>query len=492
MSSIPPPIDRLPSDSGAFRRTASAPVADDARTSVRGAAILALSVFAACLVGIYSRPAGLLASVWPANAIMLGLLIRMPASAGARGWTAAALAYMAADLLTGTPLLRAVVLNTGNLVSVGAGYLAYTGRRRRFVNVHEPGAMLHLATAAAVAGAATGLLGALVDPFIFDSGPLRAWGFWFATEMANYIAILPMILAAPPPARRFALMRGLDSRMARFRDGLPIAALALSCVAAVLIGGPGAFAFPVPALLWCSLTYSVFSTTVLTFLFSSWTLVASEFGLLPTALPAHDEAATISARLGVSLVAIAPILLASVMASREELFDSMRRMATHDDLTGFVTRGAFRDDASSVLATNPRSVAMLMIDIDHFKTINDQYGHATGDAVLVAFARRVRSCLRAEDLCARLGGEEFAVLAASRTALDLQMLADRICAAVSGSPVHLDDGRNLTVTASIGMVIQHRASPALLNALLAAADAALYRAKARGRNCVEVVVSAAS
>src|SRR5690606_30989703 len=137
-------------------------------------------------------------------------------------------------------------------------------------------------------------------------------------------------------------------------------------------------------------------------------------------------------------------------------------------------------------------VAMMMIDIDHFKAINDRYGHAAGDAVLVAFAHRVRACLRAEDLCARLGGEEFAVLAVSRTDSDLRSMASRICAAVAASPIELDHGRSLTVTASIGMVIQRDARPVLLDALLADADGALYIAKAKGRNCVEVVVSTTS
>ncbi len=455
-------------------------------THLAAAAWLTLAVFVACIVGIYTRPAGLLASVWPANAVMVGLLIRWPAASSAIGWIGAAAAYVAADLLTGSPVFKAAVLNGANLVSVGVVSAIYARLPIESARLQGPTAVVHLLFASAAAGAAAGIVGGLTAPLSSPSGVLSAWAFWLATEFVNYVAILPVILAAP--ARR-------SLRVARPRarpgmaptDTAPMVALLASCAAGLVIGGPGSLAFPVPALLWCGLAYAMFPTAVLTLCFSAWALMSVAFGYLPNPAEAYDQGATISARLGVSFIALAPILIASVMEGRDEQLTRMHRLAAHDPLTGLVNRGAFRDHASIILAEQPRSVAMLMIDVDHFKVINDGHGHACGDAVLVTFARRVRDCLRAEDLFARLGGDEFAVLITGRADPDLPMMAGRIRAAVASTPFVFDDGRSMSVTVSIGMVVASGEPPASIAPLLADADAALYLAKANGRNRVEVI-----
>ncbi|PZP30162.1 MAG: hypothetical protein DI603_15500 [Roseateles depolymerans] len=131
--------------------------------------------------------------------------------------------------------------------------------------------------------------------------------------------------------------------------------------------------------------------------------------------------------------------------------------------------------------------ALMMIDIDHFKHINDQQGHAAGDAVIVAVARRIREAVRDEDLVVRWGGEEFLVYAQDLSGEELAGMAGRVLQGIAGRPVDLGEGRSLPVTASIGFASFPLGGPEAGLRLhweqaVNWADMVLYRAKAEGRN----------
>jgi len=129
-------------------------------TQLSAPLLLTVSIFLACLFGIYTRPVGFLATLWPANAIMLGLLIRRPQSGSVLGWCGAAMAYMAADLLTGASLPKAVLLNSANLIGVAAAYLVYSRFPPDVVRLKEPASMLCLLVSASAGGVAAGIIGA--------------------------------------------------------------------------------------------------------------------------------------------------------------------------------------------------------------------------------------------------------------------------------------------------------------------------------------------
>ncbi|RMX03477.1 sensor domain-containing diguanylate cyclase [Corticibacter populi] len=445
--------------------------------------LFAIVVFLACLIGIHTRPVGFLATVWPANAVMLGLLIRMPSAGRLPKWIAGGIAFMAADLLTGSSLVKALILNGANLAGIAAAYGVYMRSPAAQTGLRQPASMLYLLLAAAAGGAVAGVVGGVANPMLFNGSALRGWVFWCATEFANYAAVLPVILAAPDQLRWRQRLQ--DSKSLRAADIPPVAVLLLSFMVAAWIGGPGAIAFPVPALLWCALVYPVFPTAALTLLFGVWTLGFISAGYVP----AHpdDEMMLVSWRLGISLIAVTPIMLACVMQSRNDLLAKLHHLATHDPLTGMLNRKAFCEDAEKSLAGTRQPCAILMFDLDHFKTVNDTFGHATGDKVLVAFAERVRACLRAQDLFGRLGGEEFAALVFDCTKAQAVALADRIRSATR-EPVILDDGKSLVITTSIGIAMDDPADgrPVGVDGLLARADTMLYRAKSAGRDRSDV------
>lgn len=442
---------------------------------------LGLAVFVACLIGIMSRPADFLASLWPANSIMLGLLLRMPASAGPAGWLFGGAAFMAADMLTGSAFATSLLLNSANIVSVYAAYAIYSRFATKMALLRDPASMLYLMLAAAVAAAISGAIGGLLNPLLFDHSAPGGWALWSTSEFSSYIAILPVLLSAPS-LHKLRARRRKQTSTTSWRNLAPIATLVVSCVAAVFTGGLGAIALPVPALLWCGLTYSIFPTAVLTLLFSSWTLILISTGFLPNApFPSSDFELAL-ARLGVSLIAVVPLMVATVMASHNELLSRLNYLATRDPLTDFLNRGAFLDNANRKLKGG-EPFGVLMIDIDFFKEVNDLYGHAAGDEALVTFAKRARGCVRAEDLIGRIGGEEFALLIHAGSPDELHAVSERIRQSVSTTPIALTDGRQVTITVSIGTCfVPPSQTPRGIDSLLAKADKALYTSKHAGRN----------
>ena len=448
-----------------------------------------LLVLAACLLGIATRPLGHLATIWPANALLLGLMVRFPQLARPAGWLGGTAAYIIADTTTGGAPLQTLMLTLGNLAGVVSGYLLLSRLDAEHRSLHSPLSVPYLALAVVFASMASGLVGAIIDPLLFGGTPFSGWTFWFVTELVNYIAILPVLLTMPdwperPKERRQAL---LTSRQ-RLVQALPAVSLAISGVLCLVVGGPGALAFPIPVLLWCALSYSVFITALLTFAFTSSLLVVIAIVGIPLApFDMNSHPVLLSLRLGITLLAFAPLTVASVMAVRNQLLQRMQYMASHDQLSGLLNRWAFYEQVKqqSPSGLSGRPTALLMLDIDHFKRINDTYGHAAGDLVLKAFARLASNCLRDEDALARMGGEEFALLLPGCSQSQALLIAERIRTEYANTPISLEDGQHVQSTVSIGAVIASQPH-VNIDELLLVADRALYQAKQSGRNRVVI------
>jgi len=180
--------------------------------------------------------------------------------------------------------------------------------------------------------------------------------------------------------------------------------------------------------------------------------------------------------------------LALGLRLRRQREDGLRalELAQRDPLTGLHNRRGFLEQALPVFATaarGDRPLAVVVLDIDHFKRINDRHGHAGGDQTLVDVAERIRTACRSGDIVARWGGEEFVMLLPETNGEQAAAFAERLREAFAVSPVLLDDGQPVAITASFGVAVRRAAMN--LDQLLQAADAALYRAKDAGRNRVE-------
>lgn len=166
----------------------------------------------------------------------------------------------------------------------------------------------------------------------------------------------------------------------------------------------------------------------------------------------------------------------------------LTRMAMTDSLTGIFNRRHFLNAAGIELTrfqqlSNP--AGMMMLDIDHFKKINDQYGHDTGDQVLVHTTVTCKKILRKDDIFGRIGGEEFTVLLPQTHLNETGLIAQRLCDLLSTAPVHTDAGA-IHYTASFG-VTQLKKEDSNCEQALKRADIALYKAKQKGRNQIVVL-----
>ena len=211
------------------------------------------------------------------------------------------------------------------------------------------------------------------------------------------------------------------------------------------------------------------------------------------------------------------------MLSRKRVRDSLRRsteesfrLATTDSLTGLFNRRyaeVYLSDALVRASETGRPLTIMMADIDHFKSVNDRFGHAAGDEVLIEVSARIRDNLRAMDLVSRHGGEEFLIILPDIEGSEAELAAERLRMSIAELPIQLSNGVPAKTTISIGVAVSQSGwlqvrrpvtsrdedafvaedqPSSLIAKLLASADMALYAAKGSGRNCVSISQMTAS
>lgn len=184
------------------------------------------------------------------------------------------------------------------------------------------------------------------------------------------------------------------------------------------------------------------------------------------------------------------LMLRGYAKQLEALNAELVRLATTDPLTGVANRRAFRERATHELRRIERyggGACLMMMDLDHFKQVNDSYGHDAGDAVLCEVAKRIAGQLRETDVFGRLGGEEFAILATDTTMELGASIAERLLTSMRAAPI-IWNGLEITVTTSIGMTAMNQGDGSI-DAALARADQALYSSKHGGRDRIEVLAA---
>ncbi len=287
---------------------------------------IGLVVLVAAYAGILTRQAEPLSAFWPANALLLGIFLRIPSVNRPASWVSATVGYLVADFVTGGSVGTTVGLTAGNLATVSLGLLAFSRIRPDDRALRHVSSVLFVAGGCIIAAFGGALVGMIVGPTAFGWDVGESWLRWGAAELANNMALLPVILAAPAwPG--WAAVRRDPRRLVPpgfQRIFVPAGLLIASLAIGVVVDGPAALTFPVPALLWCALRTGVFETTLLTLVAIAWTMVAFHAGGPDFLMAEPSQSVTLSVQIGMALIAMGPIAVASLLSELERTNSSLR------------------------------------------------------------------------------------------------------------------------------------------------------------------------
>jgi len=190
------------------------------------------------------------------------------------------------------------------------------------------------------------------------------------------------------------------------------------------------------------------------------------------------------------MMTIAPLTVSSINMVRSKLIQELQHTIAHDELTSSLTRRQFLQSVQLLQQQATHSghtTAFLMLDIDHFKQVNDNYGHQMGDRALQSCVQTIQSLLRPQDLLGRLGGEEFAIFMTNTDADAAYLCAEKIRLQVSQTPIEQEQQQSFFIQISIGVCVCAPENQHSIEQLFKQADDALYQAKRQGRN--QVIIS---
>jgi diguanylate cyclase (GGDEF)-like protein len=338
----------------------------------------------------------------------------------------------------------------------------------------------------------------------------------FAVWELPVAILLPTVYALIVPIPRIILTQLRVGSNAPHRRVFTAAALGLSYGSVSLVfgelrshvtmaptGPPAAAALWVVAIAGCSLVQWLVNHSLIMVAVKGSDPSANIRTVLLSREPLQNDLTELCVAVVVTLgTAITPVIIAFALPfvtllQRSLLHKQLVNASRVDVKTGLLNAETWRRESSAELARAQRSgseLALALIDIDHFKEVNDSYGHLAGDEVLSTISRALQLLVREYDLVGRFGGEEFAVLLPQTGAVSAHGIAERIRDHIAAMRINMAAAPGvdpISVTVSIGVAVLGRGDEQVTE-LLAAADAALYRAKRAGRNRVWVTTDAAS
>ncbi|QDY43082.1 GGDEF domain-containing protein [Candidatus Pantoea soli] len=434
-----------------------------------------------CFMGSHLRFPEELSLFWPVNALIAGLMVRNPWLHKASSYLVCFAAMVFNDTVFSGWALPAVTLNVANIlftlvaVSMLIKPLQSPSANSQVFNAMRifPACLLGAATCAT--------WGAWAQDIDFNARFVVAWADWFSEQFSTALMLLPVMLTRP--------LRSVPLRtLLRAGQLLPLLAVLLSLLGGALIGGAGSLTFPVPALIWCAIVLPMPVTSLMILLTGITEIVLVSHGVMN--IQGDDSLLPIghltSARLGVATVALSPLLVAVSMDAIRQLNHRLALRANFDFLTQLLSRSGLYEHLRQTPFSLQREAGVMMLDVDYFKAINDNFGHDAGDGVLEEIARRIRQVVQSRGLVCRFGGEEFVVVVFDCDPASLYQLAESIRQAMVKEKFWIQ-GNTVTVTASLGLArgspaAHEREWPAVINRLVSAADKHLYAAKRNGRN----------
>jgi diguanylate cyclase (GGDEF)-like protein len=460
--------------------------------------LLAAVYFAAAKSSLaLAIPPGYATAVWPPSGIALGAVLLL----GSRVWPGIWLGATLANLTVASSLATAVVIGTGNTLEAlacAAIVQRFVGIPRRFergrdVALFVAAAAVSCTIAATVAVTALALAGSISWPAF-----LQNWWTWWQGDLTGIIIVAPFILnwslrrAAPWPLRK---------KLEAACFGLALLAVtyfAFSFGDAMGLPSPFSLTFSIlPFMIWAALRFSQRVVTTAIAASCAFAVYYTIDGL--RVLPQSSLNESLLTLLAfVSTVVVTGLVLSAVTIERSRamerlarVLDDLREQAMTDPLTGLYNRRYMWEFLQREWIRSKRKeipLAVIMIDLDYFKRVNDTFGHQAGDFVLTAVSALLRTHIRSSDIVCRHGGEEFALVMPEATLEIVQRRAEDIQAAIKRLDLQFRGVPLGRVTASFGVALfpDNADGP---DSVLRAADDALYAAKDAGRD--RIVVSTA-
>ena len=322
-------------------------------------------------------------------------------------------------------------------------------------------------------GATLGTIGTVTG---YEVSWFGTWIEWALGDGLGALVVTPLLLVDTN--------RNIVRRTRRELVALVVLVGGAAGLAFAEIGPSGAAALPylmLVALMWAGIRFGVTVVAVAGFIVALAANIASSMGRGPFSTGSDSfDVVTLQVFLAIAIVAsFVAAAMTSELANRDEVHRLLTRQATHDALTGLPNRLLFTEELDRALhdrTAAPRPIAVVLIDLDDFKKINDRYGHPAGDAALIAVAESLRSVARPQDLLARLGGDEFVMLCDDTANCDAVLrIADDVSQALD-RPIEVD-GVKHRLPASIGVAFVDTDEQVTATDLLRRVDIALYRSK---------------
>lgn len=419
---------------------------------------------------------------WPAAGLTLGVLCRVRRADWPAVVAVVFFADLAIDLLQGAPLATSLAWATANAVEPVLGALALRCVfRGQMPNLESPRNVFAFFAVAAVAGPPlASLIGATASAATFDDQALlETWRTWYVGDVLGIIVVAPVVLYS------HQLRKSFDLRLAILLMVSTAVTLAVFLAPSGTLFGRAYFVGPMLAVV--ALSYGTAGGAIAGLLMAVAADVVSASGRGPFALTTATPEALLELQLFTAVQLLTVYLLASVRAqmltataraarlSEEQLRDPLTRVGNRLRLE----QALVEVTTEPVVGTAVSPAAAILLDLDDFKPINDEFGHAAGDEVLRIVADRIRRTVRESDVVARIGGDEFAIVCPAISEADAQGLVLRLRNRLS-APMSVA-GETLSVGVSIGL--SWIPEPTGTSAeLLRAADLDMYRMKAAHRS----------
>ncbi|MCS2167486.1 sensor domain-containing diguanylate cyclase [Scandinavium manionii] len=413
---------------------------------------------------------------WPLNAVMAAIFARYVWLNRLHYYAICYGAMLLFDVMTTQWGFASLIINASNMVFIVMVAQLVMRDKRQAGSEPEPINALRLFYYCLISAIFCALLGALGSVGIDRQSFMPLLADWFSEQFSTGVLILPCVMTLTLPH---------EIARIRWQQLLPVLTLALSMLAAIAIGGAGSLTFPLPALIWCALRYPLPVTSALTLITGASEIILVANGIINLAVSGPLQTAQLfSTRLGIASLAISPVIVSTTVAAINNLVRQVSLRADFDFLTRVYSRSGLYEALKNQPANTSQHLTVMLLDIDFFKSVNDNYGHECGDYVLAAFARQVYDTVGGQGLVARMGGEEFVVAAKTRDPLDGYHLAEKIRQRVEANVFQWRQ-LPLRVTVSIGTgsgTLGSNENIDVFNELLVEADEYLYRAKKAGRN----------